>query len=386
MVDVAPPESQRKTASSRESNNKHLSPSEAENKTSECLDAQPVRLSWKNICVTHRKSNRTILRDVCGFAEPGELVALMGASGAGKTTLLNTLLCRNLKGLDISGKILVDNHQLYDRITRVSGYVQQEELFCTRLTVEEHLRIQATLRLPNLTTSKRQSRIDELLRLLGLMKCRNSKIGISGIDKGISGGEAKRLMFASELLNNPPLMFCDEPTTGLDSAMAESVVMCMKELAKHQHTIICTIHQPSTSVFKTFDKVIFLANGRVAYYGSPDTCVAAFSELGYPCPKSYNPADLIIEKLAVEPGNEEECKNRIRKICDAFESSEAGQNFLSQSKEVSEETTITYNRKTAPMYMQFLALLKRCYIDTWRNPALARAKLIQKHSLACFLA
>lgn len=69
-------------------------------------------------------------------------MALMGASGAGKTTLLNTMLARNLKGLDVQGRVEVNGNKIGRDITAISGYAQQEELFVGTLTVREYLTIQ----------------------------------------------------------------------------------------------------------------------------------------------------------------------------------------------------------------------------------------------------
>jgi ABC-type multidrug transport system ATPase subunit len=100
-----------------------------------------------------------------------------------------------------------------------------------------------------------------------LKKCENSTIFIQDL-KGISGGEKRRLAFATEVLTNPPILFCDEPTSGLDSFMALSVVECMKKLASQGRTIVCTIHQPSSEIFDMFDKLCLLAEGRLAFIGS----------------------------------------------------------------------------------------------------------------------
>jgi ABC-type multidrug transport system ATPase subunit len=86
--------------------------------------------------------------------------------------------------------------------------------------------------------------------------------------KGISGGEMRRLAFASEIITNPSILFADEPTSGLDSFMAMSVVDTMRTLAKKGKTIVCTIHQPSSEIFEMFDKLYLMAEGRLAYTGS----------------------------------------------------------------------------------------------------------------------
>ncbi|KAI6229296.1 ABC transporter domain-containing protein [Aphelenchoides besseyi] len=350
---------------------------------------ESVQLSWRGIGVTHQKSGRVIFDDVYGQAEPGELVALMGSSGAGKTTLLNTLLSRNLKSLSVKGEILVNKTSIRGRISEISGYVQQEELFISTLTVKEHLNIQADLRLVGMTTSERRQRVNDVMRKLGLLKCKNTQIGSTSGRKGISGGETKRLLFAGELLDNPPLLFCDEPTTGLDSSKAESVVNVMRKLAESGHTIICTIHQPSSSIFRKFDKVMFLANGRLAYFGTPTTSIKVFASFGYPCPKNYNPADSIIETLSIESNREAESRERIDEICRRFRGTADGHRLAeiverTRSESLNREPS-TIERQMAPIPLQIWSLLKRSLLDNYRNPALARAKLIQKIFMGVFV-
>ncbi|CAG2183912.1 unnamed protein product, partial [Oppiella nova] len=126
--------------------------------------------------------------------------------------------------------------------------------------------------------------------------------------RGISGGERKRLAFASELLTNPSIMFCDEPTSGLDSFMALSVVEVLRDLAASGRTIVCTIHQPSSEVFTIFSHLLLMAEGRVAYLGKLEKAIEYFSTLGLFCPNNYNPSDFYIKQLAVIPGNETQTK------------------------------------------------------------------------------
>ncbi|RCN40779.1 hypothetical protein ANCCAN_13269 [Ancylostoma caninum] len=148
----------------------------------------------------------------------------------------------------------------------------------------------------------------------------------------------KRLAFASKMLSNPPLLFCDEPTTGLDSHMAEVVVKRLESLSVERgKTILCTINQPSSEVFELFHKVVFLAQGRVAFHGTPDEAVTFFARCGYVIPDHTNPADhcidvrnsvcavttnvtftelLVFKTLAIWPDNAEECKRKANEICD----------------------------------------------------------------------
>lgn len=344
---------------------------------------EPVTLAWREIRVTVKKKGRELLQDVSGMAKPGELMALMGASGAGKTTLLNTLLHRNLKGLNVEGSVEVNGHKIGRDITAISGYAQQEEMFVGTLTVREYLCIQARLR-TNLSQRRRERRVDVVLSQLGLWKCHNNRIGVAGVLKGISGGEARRLTFACELLSNPPLLFCDEPTTGLDSFMADHIVMVLSKLARSGRTILCTIHQPASQLYLMFDKVMFLAGGRTAFYGTPRQGIEFFEKCGYPCPHNYNPADLIIHTLAVVPHEEEACRTRIAGICEKFESGDHGSSLAVELKALG-CTQVPAGRRRVGLFTQVAALLHRYSIDNLRNPSLARAKLLQKLIMGIFV-
>ncbi|KAK0042818.1 protein white, partial [Biomphalaria pfeifferi] len=229
----------------------------------------PICLSWQNVnvsvkvpvkkqCCT-RGSRQTlekpILTDVSGLVQPGTLVAILGASGAGKSTLLNVLTSRNTNNYILSGDIRVNGWQIGRCIQGISAYVQQDDLFITTLTVREQLQFRALLRMDKkLDRESRLQRVEDVIREMGLTKCANNTIGDpGGTKKCISGGERKRLSFASEALTNPPIFFCDEPTSGLDSFMAQSIVTTLQKMASKGRIILCTIHQPSSEIFSMFD-------------------------------------------------------------------------------------------------------------------------------------
>uniref|UniRef100_A0A1I7UML1 ABC transporter domain-containing protein n=1 Tax=Caenorhabditis tropicalis TaxID=1561998 RepID=A0A1I7UML1_9PELO len=346
-------------------------------------DIVPVSLHWKDVSVSTIKEQRELLRNVSGVARPGELLALMGASGAGKTTLLNMLMCRNLKGLSADGLITVNGTEMGDKISTISGFAQQEELFVGTLTVKEYLMIQAKLRIDG-SKKLREDRVTDVLHQLKLWKCRDSRIGVIGEKKGISGGEARRLTFACEMLSNPSLLFADEPTTGLDSFMAESVIQILRGIAKTGRTIICTIHQPSSQLYQMFHRVIYLANGRTAFQGTPQESIAFFESCGHPVPDKYNPSEWIIYKLAVQPGQENESNSRIQKIVDHYEESAHREKVMEELEEVSEKEQPPIMHK-AKWSTQIQALSCRCALDVWRAPQLTMAKIIQKILFGLFL-
>lgn len=115
-----------------------------------------------------------------------------------------------------------------------------------------------------------------------MRKCQDVQIGNPGITKGISGGERKRLALAAELLTDPSLLFCDEPTSGLDSFMSQNVIQMLKALAQTGRTVICTLHQPSSELFQMFDKICFIAEGRVAFLGDSSEANSFFERFVNP--------------------------------------------------------------------------------------------------------
>ena len=313
----------------------------------------------------------------------------MGASGAGKSTLLNALTYRNLTGLNVESGARFANGVTVtpNSLTSVSAYVQQDDLFIGTLTVREHLNFQAAVRMDkHLSHSQRMERVEEVMQELGLKKCEKTMIGIQGRIKGISGGEMKRLAFASEVLTNPPLMFCDEPTSGLDSYMAQNVVEVLKGLADQGKTIVCTIHQPSSQVYDMFDRVLLMAEGRVAFLGSTAEAAGYFSSIQMPCPVNYNPADHYIHVLAVTPGNEIECRENINRVCNTFESSELGKSMMSEVQyqldhayaneelQKAEKATSPYK---ASWMAQFRALLKRSFLSVIKEPMIMQVRFAQ---------
>nr|CAD7404222.1 unnamed protein product [Timema cristinae] len=182
----------------------------------------------------------------------------------------------------------------------------------------------ARLKLDRRTSdTERSNQVTQLIVSLGLQDKEDTMIGSQGSNKVLSGGEKKRLSFATEMLTDPPLLFCDEPTTGLDSYSAQKLVCMMKLMASKGKTVLCTIHQPSSNIFNMFNQFILVAEGRIAYFGFKETALTFFEGLGYICPPMNNPADFFIRTLSVTPGSEHESRMAINKICNKFAASEA---------------------------------------------------------------
>nr|UOU03356.1 ATP-binding cassette subfamily G-like 6-1 [Brachionus rubens] len=320
---------------------------------------------------------RNILNNVTGVIQPGSLCAFMGASGAGKTTLLNILNFRDKSNLIIESDIRVNGRPVnLSKISEYSGYVKQNDIFIGTMTVKEWLTFQAFLRMgDDYTSEEKYDRVDEVIQQCNLIKAQDSYIGMGDQMKGISGGEKRRLAFATEIITNPPLLFCDEPTSGLDAYMAIGLVELMAEQARLGKTIICTIHQPSTQIFEKFNILCLLSEGRVAYLGPRVEATRYFSRLGYVCPRNYNPADYFISVLSISPSEREQALARTNGICDAFLQSDYYRNMLQsltmlhESYDNSQEEVDDFQPEyKASIPEQFKWLLWRNFITDIRNP------------------
>lgn len=218
------------------------------------------------------------LRNVVISEGPGKLIGIMGASGAGKTTLLNVMA-----GLvqPSQGQILVNGFDINtqkDKIHGVIGYVSQDDLLIEELTVYQNLYYNAKLCFASFTEEQIHKRVMEVLKNLGLDQRKDLPVG-NPLDKTISGGQRKRLNIALELIREPAILFLDEPTSGLSSRDSENVIDLLKELSLKGKLIFVVIHQPSSDIYKMFDKMIIMdTGGYPAYYGNPVEAVTYFKK------------------------------------------------------------------------------------------------------------
>eukprot|EP00158_Paraphelidium_tribonemae_P006273 Partr_v1_DN27758_c0_g1_i1_m67628 putative ATP-binding cassette, sub-family G (WHITE), member len=238
---------------------------------------------------------KTVLHPMSCTIMPGELLAVMGPSGSGKTTFLE-VLSQRIPQDRIDGRIFVNNIQLDRDIARKCfGYVWQHDALHENLTVRETLEFICQLRF-KYSNSEMKDRVRSVIEELGLVNCANTRVGGRSF-RGISGGERKRLSIGIELLANPSVLFLDEPTTGLDSTTALNIVQTLKTLALKNRTVVFTIHQPQTSIYRLFDKVLLMGRGgHVVYFGEGrHRAVDYFDQLGFQCDAQTNPSDHFLD-------------------------------------------------------------------------------------------
>jgi ATP-binding cassette subfamily G (WHITE) protein 2 (SNQ2) len=343
-------------------------------------EGEPDVFSWQNInyTVPVNGGKRQLLKNVQGYVKPGTMTALMGESGAGKTTLLNVLSQRVNVGV-ITGDLFVNGSPTDASFKRSTGYVQQQDLHLAESTVRESLQFSARLRQPaSVPDSEKLEWVEKVIDLLGMRSYAEAFVGKVG--QGLNVEQRKKLSIGVELAAKPSLLlFLDEPTSGLDSQSAWGVVQLMKHLAAAGQSILCTIHQPSATLFEEFDRLLLLKKGgETVYFGdigeNSSTLINYFESHGSrKCDSSENPAEYILECIGAGAtamvdenwgeiwANSTECQEATREIT-----------LLQEELRGRPKRAVTPHmtaRFAASHWTQFKYVLIRTYLQFWRSPS-----------------
>lgn len=234
-------------------------------------DAKGIRLKAEQI--SQKKGGKLILNGLTFNIAPGLFVGLLGPSGSGKSTLLKSCC-----GLDKpQGKIRWNQQDLYADLSQwrqKMGYVPQDDIIHADLSVEKAVTYAARLRLaPDLKEATRLALVTRVLHEVGLEDRRKVKI------RRLSGGQRKRASVAVELLNRPEILFLDEPTSGQDPQLEESMMQLFRGLSRQGATVIVTTHAMAS--VELLDRVILLQQGQMVYMGPPEDMLTFFDSRSY---------------------------------------------------------------------------------------------------------
>jgi ABC-type multidrug transport system ATPase subunit len=387
---------------------------------------------------------KTILNPVSATFHAGQLNIIMGPSGSGKTTLLNAMAQRLHGSIGTryrpSGNLTFNGAVPSASVVQsvVSYVCQDDDALLPSLTVRETLRFAAGLRLPSwMTKQQKYDRAEEVLLKMGLKDCADNLVG-SDLVKGISGGEKRRVSIAVQILTDPRVLLLDEPTSGLDAFTASSILEVLHGLANEGRTLILTIHQARSDLFKHFGNVLLLARGGYpAYAGGAKEMLGYLGALGYQCPQHTNPADYALDLITIdlqEEKREAESREKVKQLIQSWqehtqkpsveneevprlsninekeearkEADEASQNpdVSNQQEEVQEKPPVVESRKSsqkktlatpaelgamvrqrASFATAMPLLMHRAAINIRRQPPLVLARIMQVLGLALIL-
>lgn len=365
-------------------------------------------ISWSGITVTvtdrETKQPKTLLDNVQGYVEAGEVLALMGPSGCGKTTLLNVLAGRqpttnnststtasNIKSKAISkgpratGTVRVNGTiPQPTTLARLSRFVEQEDALIGSLTVRETLTFASRLSTGNLSPHERTARVDDVLAALGLRDQAATLIG-TPVRRGVSGGQRRRTGVGAQLMTCPRVLILDEPTSGLDSAASLEVVKYLKAVARRDNlVIVASIHQPSTAAFNLFDKLLLLGSGQTHFFGPLSAVGAYYESVGRALPLHVNPAEFLLELVSVDfagggggGGEEENARERSAAMRRAWLASPLAEQlggivkYCETQQQGSSDTDLVdaaEERNNRPGFASLvLTLLHRSFIKSYRD-------------------
>ncbi|XP_012936225.1 broad substrate specificity ATP-binding cassette transporter ABCG2 [Aplysia californica] len=243
--------------------------------------------------------DKQILTNVTGIFKPG-MNAILGPTGSGKSSFLD-VLAGHKEMSRVSGLLLLDGKPVPDNFKCMVGYVVQDDVVMGTLSIRENFAFSAALRLPqSVSQSERRERVEQVIKELGLVKCADTKVGNEFL-RGVSGGERKRCNIGMELIISPPVLFLDEPTTGLDANTANSVLMFLRRLSRRGRTIIFSIHQPRYTIYRMFDNLMLLSGGHTVYHGPAQEALTFFAEQGFVCQEHNNPPDFFLDVINGDP-------------------------------------------------------------------------------------
>ncbi|KAJ5106942.1 hypothetical protein N7456_003617 [Penicillium angulare] len=361
-------------------NTKEAGETDADVEKSAAVDSDSSRgptqgpsLVWEDLTVDI--SERRVLNGISGYVQPGDLIALCGASGAGKTTLL-THLCRMNPVGRLKGKIEFGNQPLGKMFKKVSGFAQQADIHDGSATIREALEFYALLKQPSVySRAEKLAYVERVLEILDLTPLQHAVIGDA--DSGLGVEVMKRI--AVELAARPRILFADEPTSGLDSQGAVSIISYLKRLAGQGQAIIVTVHQPSASLFSLFDKLLALSSGgEQLYFGPVKSVISYFSRHGAEPRPDVNPAEYVLETVGAgihgkSHGSPKQWAQRWKESPEAQEVQKKIGEIREQGSQVDEtESKRTYNTSSL---QQTIMLTDRMLKNQWRRPVYVYSKI-----------
>ena len=330
---------------------------------------------------------------------PGSIVANLNTSpsGSGKSSLLNSMARRLHNSFSttyiLHGQMTVNGSVPSEKVIRsICSYVAQEDdALLPYLTVRENLRFAAGLRLPaHMTKDEKLERADSVLLKMGLRDCADNLIG-NELVKGISGGEKRRVTIGIQILTDPRILFLDEPTSGLDAFTATSIIEVLQGLAREGRTLVLTIHQSRSDLFKYFESVLLLARGGAPVYSGPGSqMLSHFASLGFACPKTTNPADFALDLITVNLQNatkESTSREKVRSLVMEWTNTDNIKTNLEQtnSRIATPAELGSLARSMTPFRIAFPLLMHRSFINFRRNSTAIVARTTQVLGFAVIL-
>eukprot|EP01018_Ginkgo_biloba_P002639 Gb_30095 [translate_table: standard] len=353
-----------------------------------------------------KKTVLTILKDASGILKPSRMTLLLGPPGSGKTTLLLALAGKLDSALKVKGDITYNGHRLDEFVPqKTSAYISQHDLHVGEMTVRETIDFSARCQgvgdryelLSELARREKQAGIfpeaeidlfmkatamegvesnlqtDYTLKILGLDICGDTIVG-DDMQRGISGGQKKRVTTGEMIVGPTKTLFMDEISTGLDSSTTFQIVKCLQQFVHLMDaTILMSLLQPAPETFELFDDIILLSEGQIVYHGPREHVLEFFESCGFKCPERKGTADFLQEVTSKKDQEQYWADKRrpyhyvpVKEFAFRFKQFHAGlrlENELSvpYDKAKSHRAALVFNKYSVPK----MEIFKACFAKEW---------------------
>ncbi|OOF95061.1 hypothetical protein ASPCADRAFT_147116 [Aspergillus carbonarius ITEM 5010] len=348
-------------------------------------------LTWRDVTydIDTAGGDHRVLDQVSGWAKPGTITALMSISSLERTTLLMVLAQRTTVGT-VSGEVFLNNWSLSSNFQRKIGYVQQQDLHLDTATVRETLRFSAMLRQPrSVSKEEKYIYVEELIKVLGMEEYAEAVVGVFG--EGLTTKQRRLLSIGVEMAAKPKLLLLNEPSSGLDAQSSYAVYRVLRNLADAGQTILCTVQEPSLTIFREIDQVLFLSNeGKTVYFGpvgeNGRTLLDYFDSHGShrTCKNDEDPAEYLLETINATTNKRREAWSDIWTRCSAAVIQDELVRIHAHT-EAQDDQPDDQQEFAASYCLQFFTVLRRMLQQYWRSPLYTASRIVLNILAALFI-
>jgi ATP-binding cassette subfamily G (WHITE) protein 2 (SNQ2) len=344
-----------------------------------------------------------ILTDFKGVVRPGEMVLVLGRPGSGCTTFLKVIANQRFGYTSVTGDVFYgpfDAKTFSEQYRGEAVYNQEDDVHHPTLTVGQTLEFALDTKTPGkrphgiTKTEFKRKVVQTLLKMFNIEHTINTVIGNAHI-RGISGGEKKRVSIAEMMVSSATICAWDNSTRGLDASTALDYAKSLRIMTNiYRTTTFVSLYQASENIYKQFDKVLVIDNGRQAYFGPAKEARAYFESLGFKeKPRQTSPDFLTgctdeFEREYAEGSSVENAPHSPETLAEAFNKSKYSQTLesdmetyrheLQQERQSHEDFRVAVHESkrsgaskksvySIPFYLQIWALMKRQFLIKWQD-------------------
>lgn len=339
-----------------------------------------------SLSVIQKEKKKYIVNHVSDVVQSGQMLAIMGPSGAGKTSLLRVLTMEAIGGHS-EGTVTINGLPLTSALFKSKcGLVAQEDYHWAFLTCRETIAYAADLLLPHASSQEKATQVSHMITKMGLDSCADTIVG-NAFKHGLSGGQKRRLSLAVVLMKKLEIIFLDEPTSGLDAAAAAGIMEFLRDLTRAEQLVtIFTVHQPSTNIYNSFDRVMLLSKGRTAFVGPKDDVPGYLSLIKRPLPAQTNPAEFMLDIVNTDFTDDVEVERILTAWVQDGQPAHRARNDVILQSSFKDNAHLLKPAAQASVFAQSFIMLRRHALLAMRDPLIYLGRVVMFFFVCIFFA